>query len=389
MASSNQRASTSIPLASSWKYDVFLSFRGKETRNNFTGHLYKALKGKRIRVFKDDRELETGSAISEELWTAIEESKFAIIVFSQDYASSEWCLNELVKIFEGMGERETIIPIFYNVDISDVKHQTGTFEEAFNKHENDGIRDTVKVQGWKTTLTTVCGRAGHVLEAYQSETEFIEKVVDKLVCAGCNGRVGDGLNCLGAVWHRACLLTLLCKGCNHPFTDLEIRECGDQQPYHERCYELEYLVCNVCKKSIQDGQVEYKEYPLWRRRYCSSHVNDGTPRCCSCERLKPRGTTYYKLDDGRKLCQECTESIINTDHGHRSIFLEVQNFYKKLNVKVEKIPVRLVGRQVIIDAMKEGNDYSDRQLPVIRAVGLFEKRIQKRIQLASLVCVGM
>ncbi|PRQ48542.1 putative protein DA1 [Rosa chinensis] len=107
----------------------------------------------------------------------------------------------------------------------------------------------------------------------------------------------------------------------------------------------------------------------------SSHVDDGTPRCCSCERLKPRGTTYYKLDDGRKLCQECIESIINTDHGRRSICLEVQNFYKKLNVKVEKIPVRLVGRQVIIDAMKEGNDDSDRQLPVIRAVGLFEKSL--------------
>ncbi|XP_062007051.1 protein DA1-related 1-like, partial [Rosa rugosa] len=48
--------------------------------------------------------------------------------------------------------------------------------------------------------------------------------------------------------------------------------------------------------------------------------------------------------------------------------LEVQKFYKKLNVKVEKITVRL-----------EGNDDSDRQLPVIRAVGLFEKSITSAI----------
>ena len=26
-----------------WNYDIFLSFKGEDTRNGFTGHLYKAL----------------------------------------------------------------------------------------------------------------------------------------------------------------------------------------------------------------------------------------------------------------------------------------------------------------------------------------------------------
>jgi hypothetical protein len=36
------------------KYDVFLSFRGKDTRNNFTSHLYDALCRKQIKTFIDN-----------------------------------------------------------------------------------------------------------------------------------------------------------------------------------------------------------------------------------------------------------------------------------------------------------------------------------------------
>ena len=73
-----------------WKYDVFLSFRGVDTRNGFTSHLYAALEEKGIHTFKDDKELEAGKSISSELLKAIEESKFAIVILSEDYASSTW-----------------------------------------------------------------------------------------------------------------------------------------------------------------------------------------------------------------------------------------------------------------------------------------------------------
>lgn len=82
------------------KYDVFLSFRGEDTRRNIVSHLYNALQQRGIRTFKDDERLETGKSISDELLKAIEEARFAVIIFSKSYASSRWCLEELAHIIK-------------------------------------------------------------------------------------------------------------------------------------------------------------------------------------------------------------------------------------------------------------------------------------------------
>ncbi|MCD9560236.1 hypothetical protein HAX54_018740 [Datura stramonium] len=76
-------------------YDVFLSFRGEDVRKNFVDHLYTALQQRGIHTFKDDEKLERGKSISSSLFKAIEESMIAIIIFSQNYAASSWCLDEL------------------------------------------------------------------------------------------------------------------------------------------------------------------------------------------------------------------------------------------------------------------------------------------------------
>jgi|UniRef100_A0A2K1ZU98 hypothetical protein len=79
-------------------YDVFLSFRGEDTRKTFTDHLYTALVQAGIHTFRDDDELPRGKEISDHLLEAIQESKISIVVFSKGYASSRWCLDELVEI---------------------------------------------------------------------------------------------------------------------------------------------------------------------------------------------------------------------------------------------------------------------------------------------------
>ena len=83
-SSSSLMAAKTITVASpfSWKYDVFLSFRGEDTRNNFTGHLYKALDQKGIDIFMDNEKLRGGEEISSTLVTAIQRSRCSIIVLS-------------------------------------------------------------------------------------------------------------------------------------------------------------------------------------------------------------------------------------------------------------------------------------------------------------------
>ena len=147
-------SSTSSSSTAQWKYDVFLSFRGKDTRNSFTDIIYNSLIEKNIITFKDDENLKKGKLISE-LFKEIEQSRFAIVIFSKDYASSTWCLDELAKIVQCEKEmRITIIPVFYDVEPSDVRpeKEKGTFALALVEHEK---KSRENVQQWRDALTHV------------------------------------------------------------------------------------------------------------------------------------------------------------------------------------------------------------------------------------------
>ncbi|XP_010243120.1 PREDICTED: TMV resistance protein N-like [Nelumbo nucifera] len=171
---------------SRWNYDVFLSFRGEDTRKNFTDHLYTALVQRGINTFRDDEALRRGEEITPDLEKAIEESRIAIAVLSRNYASSRWCLEELVKILECRKTKgQWVIPLFYDVDSSDVREQTGSFAEAFARHEtrSDLGEITEKVRRWREALAQVADLSGldlkQVADGYQSK--FIERVVEEVI----------------------------------------------------------------------------------------------------------------------------------------------------------------------------------------------------------------
>jgi hypothetical protein len=164
-------ASSSSPSSSSftyqWAYDVFLSFRGEDTRKNFTAHLYAAFNQKGINTYIDNA-LERGENISPALLKTIEESRISVIVLSQNYASSTWCLDELATILECKERKgQIVLPVFYEVDPSEVRHQRNSFGEAFVKHEERFKDDQMKVQRWKTTLKEVANLSGWDLKNFR------------------------------------------------------------------------------------------------------------------------------------------------------------------------------------------------------------------------------
>ncbi|XP_074359467.1 uncharacterized protein LOC141698600 isoform X2 [Apium graveolens] len=146
------------PTPTSW--GVFLSFRGVDTRNNFTSHLYDKLVCSGFPTFMDNPELRSGQVISEALFQAIQESKIYVIVFSENYASSAWCLDELVEILNcHKSMKRLVIPVFYYIDPSVVRYQTKKFTEAFEKHQTRSAQE--RVMKWRDTLVEVSGFSGY------------------------------------------------------------------------------------------------------------------------------------------------------------------------------------------------------------------------------------
>ncbi|KAL5567009.1 hypothetical protein UlMin_030173 [Ulmus minor] len=150
------------------KYDVFLSFRGENTRNGFTSHLCSALENNKIKTYMVDK-LKGGDEISTSLLKAIEKSKLSVIIFSKNYASSSWCLDELVQILKCKNKHgQIVVPIFYGVDPSHVRIQYVISSNRFEAKKK-------KLQAWKKALKKVTKLAGWM--GFSPDSKLVEKIV--------------------------------------------------------------------------------------------------------------------------------------------------------------------------------------------------------------------
>ncbi|KAJ0751987.1 putative TIR domain-containing protein [Helianthus annuus] len=172
------------------RFDVFLSFRGEDTRHTFTDHLYHALLRAGIRTFRDSDDIDRGQQLKPEIETAIIESRAYIVVLSENYAKSRWCLDELCLILEQRRAlNRFVLPVFYHVDPSDVRNQRGSFAiersnvapliesepkwtsitnvahlTAFTERRSKWTE--VNLRRWKGALTEVANLAGFKLSRY-------------------------------------------------------------------------------------------------------------------------------------------------------------------------------------------------------------------------------
>ncbi|CAA7053860.1 unnamed protein product [Microthlaspi erraticum] len=106
-------ASSSSSRPRTWRYRVFTSFHGPDVRKSFLSHLRKQFSCNGISMF-DDQRIERSQTIAPALTQAIRQSRISIVVLSKRYASSGWCLDELVEIFKCKEEiGQIVMTIFY------------------------------------------------------------------------------------------------------------------------------------------------------------------------------------------------------------------------------------------------------------------------------------
>ncbi|RID44802.1 hypothetical protein BRARA_I01572 [Brassica rapa] len=165
---------SSSSLSRSWLYHVFLSFRGVDVRKGFLSHVRKGLESKGIIAFVDDN-MKRGESVGPLLVGAIRQSRVAIVLLSSNYASSSWCLDELVEIMKCREEyKQPVLPIFYKVDPSDVRKQKGDFGKVFDETclgKTEEVKET-----WRQALKDVAGIAGYDFSNCDSEADLINKV---------------------------------------------------------------------------------------------------------------------------------------------------------------------------------------------------------------------
>ncbi|KAA3481954.1 TMV resistance protein N-like [Gossypium australe] len=164
-------ASSSSSFPRQVKHQVFLSFRGEDTRLNFTAHLLKALKDSGLNVFFDEDTLEKGEPLSPALSQGIAASNLSIIVLSKDYASSKSCLAEVSNIMDRTHTHKSILlfPSFTMLIPL-------IFKTSFEDHESK--RPTDEVKQWKTAFAEVGTLKGIRIKDDKPETKYINEIVD-------------------------------------------------------------------------------------------------------------------------------------------------------------------------------------------------------------------
>ncbi|CAN0928162.1 Disease resistance protein RUN1 [Linum grandiflorum] len=176
-AASSSSASHTSPYTGEWEYDVFLCFRGDDTRHGFTSHLMSALSDhKQIRTFIDDK-LEKTKSIHE-LISILERCALSVVVFSQKFSDSSWCLDEVATIAQRMiksGHR--VLPVFYKVDPSNVTDDSRSYAATIHREHKGRSTYLEDKKRWMAALKAVANSAGHTSQDIKIESELIKAIV--------------------------------------------------------------------------------------------------------------------------------------------------------------------------------------------------------------------
>lgn len=168
-----------VPPATSKIFDVFISHRGPDVKKTLASLIYDRLRNRGLSVFLDKNEINRGEVIQHAICKAIQTARIHVALFSQRYAESTWCLEELNLMLESLKEgRSSIITVFCDVKPSDLRYiEKGSYAQCFEEHKSKGRVSEEDLMKWKEALYNASFISGIEFIAKESDYgEFLEEV---------------------------------------------------------------------------------------------------------------------------------------------------------------------------------------------------------------------
>lgn len=172
-----------VPPATSMVYDVFISHRGPDAKKTLASLIYYRLRNRGLSVFLDQNEMDRGEVIQHAICKAIQTARIHVAIFSQSYAESTWCLEELNLMWESKKEgRSSIITVFCDVGPRDLRRiEKGSYAQFFEEHKSKGRVSEEVLKKWKDALKNVSFISGIKFRANKSDYGgFLEEVAKRV-----------------------------------------------------------------------------------------------------------------------------------------------------------------------------------------------------------------
>ncbi|CAN1139569.1 Disease resistance protein RUN1 [Linum perenne] len=176
-------ASPLPPYTGTWEHDCFVCFRG-DVRRSFICHLMGYLEQHGVRVFIDEKLKKTEDI--DELLTILKRSAMSVVVFSEKFADSIWCLEEVALIADLVLQKEhRVLPVFYSSTPDDVtnvsKDETRRYSYIIDANHELEKEDRDR---YIEVLKRVANKAGSLTNKFNDDRllcmEIVKSVLKRL-----------------------------------------------------------------------------------------------------------------------------------------------------------------------------------------------------------------
>ncbi|ESW06224.1 hypothetical protein PHAVU_010G029700 [Phaseolus vulgaris] len=159
-------------------YDVLINFNGEDIQRKFVSHLDSALSAVGLTTFLHHPNALNPTHIQQPILNLC---RVAIVVFTRTYSQSAWCLHQLQQIIKWhQTYYRHVLPVYYEIEPSDVRLQKGDFGEAFKATAQETFSRQQLEHGisrWSHALTKAANFFGWDENNHRSDAELVDKIV--------------------------------------------------------------------------------------------------------------------------------------------------------------------------------------------------------------------